>query len=264
MTKLWIEVIALGFIFWLEGLFPLFQDRTQRFRHAGRNLSMGAINGLLVGFLFSGITLQVIRMGQAKQWGILYVLGDSGWERGFVAILLFDLWMYLWHRANHRIPFLWRFHRTHHSDTEMDCTSALRFHFGEIAFSSVLRLLVIPLIGISYSELLIYEIILQPVIIFHHSNVSLPEKIDRIGRAVIVTPNMHRVHHSQIQTETDSNYSSIFSWWDRFAGTFKRRENTRAIVYGLAYLRELQWQSLAGMLRTPFTRFTKQQNQGEV
>jgi len=253
MTKLWIEVIVLGFIFWLEGIFPLFEERSQRICHAWPNLAMGAINGLLIGFLFSGITVQVIQTAQAKEWGILHMLGDSGWERGLAAILLFDLWMYLWHRANHRIPFLWRFHRTHHSDTELDSTSALRFHFGEIAFSSVLRLIVIPLIGISYIELLVYEILLQPVIIFHHSNVALPEKIDRILRAVIVTPNMHRVHHSQIQTETDSNYSSIFSWWDRLAGTFKRREDTKAIVFGLPYFREPQWQSFAGMLRTPFT-----------
>ena len=180
------------------------------------------------------------------------MLGDFGWERGLAAIVLFDLWMYLWHRANHRISFLWRFHRTHHSDTEMDSTSALRFHFGEIIFSSILRLLVIPLIGISYAELLTYEIILQPIIIFHHSNVALPEKLDRILRAVLVTPNMHRVHHSQIQNETDSNYSSIFSWWDRLAGTFKRREDTKTIVFGLTYFRELQWQSFVGMLRTPF------------
>ncbi len=214
---------------------------------------MGVINGLLMGLFFSGITMVVIHLTQANRWGFLHVLGDAGIERGVLAILLFDLWMYLWHRANHRISFLWRFHRTHHSDTEMDSTSALRFHFGEIVFSSILRLLVIPLIGISYAELLIYEIILQPIIIFHHSNIALPEKIDRVLRAVIVTPNMHRVHHSQIQTETDSNYSSIFSWWDRLAGTFKRREDTKAIVFGLTYFRKPQWQSFLGMLRTPFS-----------
>lgn len=262
--RLGIEVIVLGLIFWLEGIFPFFQKRQHRVLHAWRNLSMGVINGLLMGLLFSGITMVVIHLTQANRWGILNVLDDSGMERGLLAILLFDLWMYLWHRANHRISFLWRFHRTHHSDTEMDSTSALRFHFGEIVFSSILRLLVIPLIGISYAELLIYEIILQPIIIFHHSNIALPEKIDRILRAVIVTPNMHRVHHSQIQTETDSNYASIFSWWDRFAGTFKRRKDARVIVYGLAYFRELEWQSFKGMLRTPFISLTNPKNQEGV
>ena len=142
----------------------------------------------------------------------------------------------------------------HHSDLEVDATSALRFHTGEIVFSSLLRLTVIPLIGMQLIHLLIYEVCLQPIIIFHHSNVALPETVDRMIRAVIVTPNMHRVHHSQVREETDSNYSSIFSFWDRFIKSFRRRQDSRTLVYGLPYLQQEEWQNFWGLLKTPFTQ----------
>src|SRR5215813_5385924 len=118
------------------------------------------------------------------------------------AILLFDAWMYLWHRANHQLDFLWRFHRVHHSDPEMDVTTAIRFHAGEILISSALRLAVIPLLGITNRQLLVYEMLLLPVILFHHSNVLIPERLDAILRLVIVTPAIHRVHHSRLRAET--------------------------------------------------------------
>lgn len=250
--KIWVEVISIGLVFWLEGLFPLFQEREHRLRHALPNLGIGILNGFAISLLFSSVTLKVMHFAESRSWGLLHQLSLSSWTEGVIAFVLFDLWMYVWHRANHRIPFLWRFHRMHHSDLELDSTSALRFHTGEIILSSLVRLLVILLIGMKFIHLLIYELCLQPVIIFHHSNVALPEKIDRILRAVVVTPNMHRVHHSQIQNETDSNYSSIFSFWDRLIRSFRKREDTLTIVYGLPYLQEKEWQSFRGMIKTPF------------
>ncbi|MBI4115175.1 MAG: sterol desaturase family protein [Candidatus Omnitrophica bacterium] len=236
----------------MEGIFPLFQGRDDRFRHALPNLGIGVLNGLIISLLFSTVTLKVMHFAESRSWGLLHQLSLSSWIEGAFAFVLFDLWMYVWHVANHQIPFLWRFHRMHHSDLELDATSALRFHTGEIVFSSLLRLIVIPLIGMQFIQLLIYELCLQPIIIFHHSNVALPEKIDRIFRAIIVTPNMHRVHHSQIRSETDSNYSSIFSFWDRIVKSFHKRKDTRTLVYGLPYLQEKEWQSLLGMIKTPF------------
>jgi len=247
------EIVILCLVFGLEQLFPLFKGRKHRARHALSNLAMGALNGAASMLLFSSATIVVMSWAAANSFGLRYQWNLHPWLTSAIVFGLFDFWMYLWHRANHRLSFLWRFHRTHHSDIELDCTTALRFHFGEIAFSSLLRLLVIPLIGVRYYELLLYELILQPIIIFHHSNVALPEKIDRMLRVFIVTPNMHRIHHSQIQVETDSNYSSVFSLWDRLARTFKKRRDTSMIVYGLPYLREPGWQSLAGMLKTPFS-----------
>lgn len=250
--KFWVEVASLGLVFWLEGVLPLFQGRKNRIRHALPNLGIGVLNGLVISLLFSAVTLKAIQYGENQSWGLLRQIHWSPLTEGIFAFILFDFWMYVWHRANHQIPFLWRFHRMHHSDLELDCTSALRFHTGEIVLSSLLRLMIIPLIGMQFIHLLVYELCLQPVIIFHHSNVALPEKIDWIFRAVIVTPNMHRVHHSQVQEETDSNYSSVFSFWDRLSLSFRKRQDTRTLVYGLPYLQEPEWQSLWGMIKTPF------------
>lgn len=250
--KIGLEVFSLGLVFWLEGVFPLFQGRKNRLRHAVPNLGIGLLNGLVVSLVMTPPTLWGLDMAETYSWGLLYQFEGPPWVEGLAAFVLFDFWMYLWHRANHQIPFLWRFHRAHHSDLELDATSALRFHPGEIIFSSLLRMAVIPLIGMSFQQLLIYELLLQPVIIFHHSNVALPEGVDRVLRAVIVTPNMHRVHHSQQREETDSNYSSIFSFWDRIGRTFRKREDPLTLVYGLPYLQERRWQSFWGLLRTPF------------
>jgi sterol desaturase/sphingolipid hydroxylase (fatty acid hydroxylase superfamily) len=168
-----------------------------------------------------------------------------------VALLLFDAWMYLWHRANHAVPFLWRFHRMHHSDPAVDTTTALRFHVGEIVISTLLRLGVIPLLGMRLWQVILYETLLLPVIAFHHSNVALPTVWDRRLRWVIVSPNMHRVHHSDWQPETDSNFASIFSWWDRLGRSFRLRPDVRTLQYGLRELDGNQWQGLWGLLRTP-------------
>jgi sterol desaturase/sphingolipid hydroxylase (fatty acid hydroxylase superfamily) len=251
--KLWVEAISLGLVFWLEGVFPLFEGRRNRFRHAIPNLGIGILNGAVISLIFSAVTIHVIHEAARHSWGLLNQIYWNPWLEGIFAFILFDLWMYVWHRANHQIPFLWRFHRMHHSDLELNATSALRFHTGEIVFSSLLRLIVIPLIGMQFLHLLIYELCLQPVIIFHHSNIALPEKIDRVLRCLIVTPNMHRVHHSQEFDETNSNYSSIFSFWDRFIQSFRKRTDTQTLVYGLPYLQEKEWQNFWGLLKTPFT-----------
>jgi len=248
------EVIVLALIFWLEGIFPWFQGRKGRIHHALPNISMGIMNALVVSLLFSSFILAVIRWSEANSFGIIRWIPGPSWFLGILGFLLFDLWMYGWHYANHNISFLWRFHRVHHADHMLDATTALRFHLGEMIFSSVLRLAIIPLIGLSWIELLIYELCLNPIIIFHHSNVALPEKYDRILRAVIVTPNFHRVHHSQVVSETNSNYSSIFSWWDRLTRTFRKRQDTHTLNYGLSYLPEAQWQGFQGMLKLPFIK----------
>ncbi len=245
--------MLLGAVYWLEGVFPLFQGRgqRQRIRHAGINIAFGAVNGLVVSLVFSGVTLQVCEWSTLNGIGVLNWVGVSGWARGLCAFVLFDLWMYGWHRVNHEVPFFWRFHRMHHSDLEMDCSSAIRFHTGEIVLSSLARLAVVPALGIGWPELVLYELVIQPVIILHHSNIALPEYADRILRALIVTPNMHRVHHSQVRGETNSNYSTVLSVWDRAGRTFCKREDVTAIRFGLPEFLDAKWQSAAGMMRTP-------------
>ncbi|MHC4394034.1 MAG: sterol desaturase family protein [Planctomycetota bacterium] len=256
-VKLIAWACVLVVMFGFEGLFPHFKGRQNRIKHGFGNLIISIINRVVYGVLFAGLTLKVIDATQARSFGLVELVDIPVFVKGAAVFIIFDFWMYLWHRANHRILLLWRFHRMHHSDLQMDTTTALRFHPGEIIFSSLLRLGVFWLLGMNFIHLLIYEISLQPVILFHHSNVALPEKWDRFLRACIVTPNMHRVHHSQKWSETNSDYASIFSFWDRLFGTFRKRDDTLTIVFGLRILQEPKWQNLWGMLRTPFIRSGK-------
>jgi sterol desaturase/sphingolipid hydroxylase (fatty acid hydroxylase superfamily) len=248
---LWIaQVAAVAFLFWLESLVPLFaREPGRRVPHALHNISIALLNGLLT-IALSGVILLAVRWAE-QPFGLLHRLPLSGGMQLLAGFILFDLWMYLWHRMNHGLPFFWRFHRMHHSDTEMDVTTAMRFHAGELALSTLFRIAVIPLLGISLTNLLIYEIILHPVIYLHHSNVALPERLDRLLRLVVVSPNMHRVHHSDIPSETNSNYASVFSVWDRIGRTHRDRD-VRTIRYGLNLFREERWQKVPGMLATPF------------
>jgi rhodanese-related sulfurtransferase len=159
--------------------------------------------------------------------------------------------MYLWHRANHTHPFLWRFHRMHHSEPQLDATSALRFHPGEILLSGIARLVIVPLLGMSVPQLVVYESVLFPVIVLHHSNVRLPRWLDYGLLALIVTPAMHRVHHSRWRPETDSNYGSVFPYWDRLFRSFRLRDDARHVELGLDEFSDPQWQTVGGLLRTP-------------
>jgi sterol desaturase/sphingolipid hydroxylase (fatty acid hydroxylase superfamily) len=165
---------------------------------------------------------------------------------------MFDGLLYLMHRANHKFGILWRFHRVHHSDPEMDTTTAMRFHTGEVLISSALRLAVIPLMGFTLWHLLVYELLMLPVIMFHHSNVRFPEKVDRWLRALVVSPALHRVHHSRARVETDSNYSIIFSFWDRIGGTLQLRKDGRPVDFGLDEYDGEEWQRVSGLLTNPF------------
>jgi sterol desaturase/sphingolipid hydroxylase (fatty acid hydroxylase superfamily) len=246
-----VAVASLLILWLLEASVPFFADRPHRLRHDFRNLAVGAINLALSSLVFAALIAAVTGWAHAAGFGLLNLLEAPGWLELLLALILFDGWMYGWHRANHRLPFLWRFHRMHHSDPEVDASTALRFHFGEIAISSALRLAVIPLLGMQLWQVLLYETILLPVIAFHHSNVALPERWDRWLRAVIVSPNMHRVHHSDWQPETDSNFASIFSWWDRLAGTFRQRPDPRTLRLGLREFDSPKWQAFWGLLRTP-------------
>jgi len=249
--KTLVEIVALALIFSFESFFPLFPRRRERIRHAARNVSLGLLNLFVVSLFFSSLLALDAAWARTRSMGLLPLLSFFPWIETLLVFVLFDFWMYLFHRANHQIPFLWRFHRTHHSDNQVDVTTALRFHTGEIVISSLFKLVLIPLLGMSLGQLLLYETCLQPVILFHHSNVALPEKWDQWMRLVIVSPNMHRVHHSQIRSETDSNYSSIFSFWDRIARTFRRRKDPRTLEYGLPEFPESRWQTFRGMLKTP-------------
>jgi len=242
-------------LFTYEQYRPYFQQRKRHAQHSARNLFLAAINATI------STLFLVIAISYASQWalennfGILNQLNIPTIYTYLIAILLIDSWQYVWHRMNHVIPLLWKFHQVHHSDKEMDASTGLRFHPIEIIYSNTIRIAIIPLAGIQLEHLIAYEIILLPVILFHHSNIKINENLDKLLRIIIVTPHMHRLHHSDIQKETDSNYSSIFSIWDRLFNSFTMRsiENEFALGLGEKYSAK-EWNSFKGMMAIPFRK----------
>ena len=208
-------------------------------RHAVRNLSLGLLNALALGLLAAPLITQVALRSEEAGFGLLRLFPLPPMVATIGAILLFDGWMYLWHRANHTIPFLWSLHRIHHADREMDVTTAVRFHTGEALISLGLRLLLVVMLGLSLPQILLYDTLLIVVIFLHHSNINFPIWLDQFLRIVITTPALHRVHHSVITSETNSNFGSVFSFWDRIANTFRLRDDMSLIIYGVEISEEI-------------------------
>lgn len=254
-TKNAIVVATLVALWVAESIAPMFAGRHRRVSHGAANVLLGAINAI-VGYVVFGAALLVATQWSSKNSiGLLHHMPNETptWVRFLIGLVLIDLWMYLWHRLNHTIPFLWRFHGVHHADREMDATTAVRFHTGEIVLSGTARLIVLPALGVSLPMLLIYELILLPVILFHHSNVRIAGTTDGMLRPIIVTPWMHWVHHSMRMEETNSNYGSVLSLWDRLFKTFRLRTNPGEVQLGLSDdASEESWRSISGMLIRPF------------
>lgn len=247
-------IASLFVLIWVaETMLPFAQGRKQRLRHAARNLTLAGGNALVTASLSAFLLVSVASWAEAANFGLLRLVALPPLLASFIAIVLLDAWMYLWHRANHELPFLWCFHRVHHSDTEMDVTSALRFHTGEILLSGLLRAAVIPLLGLSLPQVLLYDALMLPVILFHHSNINVPEWLDRAMRTLITSPTLHRIHHSRLMSEANSNYGTIFSFWDRLASTLRLRKDGSRVELGVQGFEGEHWQNLRGLLLTPFS-----------
>jgi len=186
--------------------------------------------------------------------GLLYLLNLPPSACGIIAFLLMDLVFYYWHLLNHKIPFLWRFHNVHHIDPDMDVSTAFRFHFGEIGLSTVFRVIQISIIGISPAAFMIYDLCFIANTIFQHSNIKLPIKFERILNKIIVTPRMHGIHHSQIKNETNSNYSTVFSWWDVIHKTIRLNIPQNKIKIGVPAYSMPGDNSIINVLILPFKK----------
>lgn len=235
-----LAVICLALLFAWEtaspymALFALGRDGwLRRGRHALINLAIGIVNALVTGIVFAALWLATTTWGAEHHVGFLRWIPFPEWVGWFLAVLLLDAWTYAWHRINHVVPLFWRFHKLHHSDKAMDVTTASRFHVVEITLSSLLRVPVLLLVGCSIEQLAVYELLLFGVVQFHHANIGLSPALDRMLRTVIVTPGLHKVHHSVVRKECDSNFSSLFSWWDRLFGTLRISRDPKSIRFGV-------------------------------
>jgi sterol desaturase/sphingolipid hydroxylase (fatty acid hydroxylase superfamily) len=204
----------------------------ERGRHAGWNLGLGLFNAIVVALLFAGAWTATMAWTARHGWGLLPVVAAPPWLRWPLAILLLDAWTYTWHRLNHVVPWLWRFHRLHHSDTQVDVTTANRFHLVEIALSGGLRLPVLAVIGCHLEELALYEILFFACVQFHHANIALPPALDRALSWFVVTPFTHKVHHSIAAADANTNFSSLLTIWDRLGRTWRRVPEPRSLRFG--------------------------------
>lgn len=251
LTRPVVAAAVLAVLWIAEGVAPMFLGRTRRAAHAARHIALAAINAGVLAVVFAGATLAVSAWAAARGFGLLRLVELPAWAYWLLALVLIDLWQFLWHRLNHRVPLLWRFHAVHHSDAEIDASSGVRFHAGEIVLSGLARLAVLPAIGAAVEHVALYELFVTPIVLFHHSNIRVPRRLDRVLRLVIVTPWMHWVHHSRLQPETDSNYASGLSVWDRLFGTFRLRDDPRTISLGLDGYDGERSRTLTGMFLSP-------------
>ncbi len=247
-----IFVVLLGSLLSLETLRPSV-NVALGWRREGVNLALGAINILVLRLAFPWLAVDLAMTLQAHSWGLLAVLEGPQWLTVPVGFLLLDLSVYWQHRAFHWLPVLWRFHRVHHCDPGVSTTTALRFHPGEAVLSMVLKLLVILLIGAPPLAVLLFEVALSSGALFSHANVRLSARLDRFLGAVIVTPDMHRVHHSVKPDETNSNYGFFLAVWDRMFNTRRYVEDVAQVEIGLTDYREQSHQRLPALLRNPFS-----------
>jgi sterol desaturase/sphingolipid hydroxylase (fatty acid hydroxylase superfamily)/rhodanese-related sulfurtransferase len=249
-------LILLAFFLAWESFAPFFdwfrKHPRQRTAHGLRNIALGLLNTLVIVLVFVRLWMAATNWAAEHDIGLLNWLGAFGWQRTVLTVLLLDAWTWSWHWLNHHVSLFWWFHRTHHTELRMDVTSANRFHLGEIVGSSLLRIPLFILLGIHLKDLLVYETLLFAVVQFHHANIRVPWAVESWLRWIIVTPNMHRVHHSQDMEESNSNFASLLSIWDVMFNTWAWRRNPHEIRYGLTGCEAEERHTLKGMLRTPF------------
>lgn len=239
---------------WLERRRPLRRTVESRGRHLVRNLAVAALTAVAVQVAELPAILPLAALVERRGWGLLGVVAWPVWVEVAVALLAFDYTLYLWHVLTHRVPFLWRFHVVHHVDLDLDASTALRFHFGEILVSIGWRAVQVVVIGASPLAFTTWQTALLLSTMFHHANVALPVGVERVLVRVLVTPRMHGIHHSTVRSETDSNWSSGLTLWDRLHGTLGLNVPQEAITIGVPAYRDPTEVTLPHIVAMPFVR----------
>ncbi|HVS11957.1 MAG TPA: sterol desaturase family protein [Planctomycetota bacterium] len=245
---------AFALLTWLETRRQLRVATRDKLRRVLRNLGTGALAAAVVAPLQSVALAPLAARLEGGRIGLLYPLGLPPWLHVLAAVLLLDWSLWVWHWLNHVVPFLWRFHLVHHVDQDLDASTALRFHFGELALSIPYRALQIAAIGVPASALGLWSAALFVSILFHHSNLRLPLAVERWLVRLVVTPRMHGIHHSTVRSERDTNYSSLLSVWDRLHGTTLLAVPQREVRIGVPPLLEAEQVTFGRITLLPFGR----------
>lgn len=237
-----------------EALAPLRPTVESKLRRIVRNLSAGGVSLALMSLVQAPLLQPVAAWIVRDRVGLLQMIDWPPWAETLLAIVLLDYTLWWWHWANHRVPFLWRFHLVHHVDRDLDASTALRFHFGELALSIPVRAAQMIVFGVDPFNLWLWQTILFGSILFHHANVRLPLSFERALARLIVTPRMHGIHHSDREEETNSNWSSLLSVWDFVHRTFRLDAPDERVVIGVPAYRARGDVTLGKLLTMPFRR----------
>ena len=243
---------AFGLLAWLERRRPLRRAVEDKLRREGRNLAVAAIGAATLQLAERPLVEQTAMLVERRRWGLLKLARLPTWLDTALAVMLMDYTLYLWHVLTHRVPFLWRFHVVHHVDLDLDASTALRFHFAELALSVPWRTAQILIIGVSPRALSAWQRFLFLSIIFHHSNVRLPVGAERTLNRLVVTPRMHGIHHSMAREETNSNWSSGLTVWDWLHKTLRLNVPQSEITIGVPAYRQPVEVELPKILIMPF------------
>ncbi len=243
---------AFGLLWFLERRRPLRREVEPKLRRTARNLAVAGAATAALQLVERPVTQPLTALVEKHSWGLLKRVRLPKWMEVTLAVVLLDYTLYVWHVLTHRVPFLWRFHVTHHADLDLDASTGLRFHFGELSLSTGWRAGQIVLIGVSPLSLSIWQTFLLLSILFHHSNVQLPIEVERKLNRLFVTPRMHGIHHSNIREETNANWSSGLTVWDWLHGTLRLNVPQERITIGVPAYREPKEVELFEVLKMPF------------
>ncbi|MBW1705659.1 MAG: sterol desaturase family protein [Deltaproteobacteria bacterium] len=245
---------VLLFFLSLELLVPYRPGSVSKVKRWINNLALTLFNSILLNLIFSAAIVFTATYVQTHKMGVLNMVAAPMWLKILVTIAFMDFMLYVWHLLNHEMPLLWRFHRVHHSDLNMDVSSATRFHIGELAISAVIKISLIFFLGASPMGVLIFESVLVLCAQFHHSSLKVPKSFETLWWILFVPPSMHRIHHSVKIKERNSNYGTIFSLWDRILGTLITNVDQNEIRIGVGAYQKPDKLNFHQLLVMPFTR----------
>ena len=222
------------------------------------NLGLVVVDSIVVRLVFPLLAVGLAIIAEDRAWGLLNAIDVPGWLAVLVAVLILDFAIYLQHVLFHAVPAFWRLHRVHHADLEFDLTTGLRFHPIEIILSMIWKMAFVAALGAPPIAVLVFEVVLNATSIFNHSNIALPRGVDAVLRLFLVTPDMHRVHHSVHVRETNSNFGFNLPWWDRLFGTYNAqpRDGHKEMTIGIEQFRTTDDLRLDRMLVQPFVEST--------
>jgi sterol desaturase/sphingolipid hydroxylase (fatty acid hydroxylase superfamily) len=248
---------AFVFFFIMESISQLRVRKEKRIKRAMINGALAIPGSIALRLLLLPAMVWIAYKNQEWRIGLNYLYELPSWAEGAIAFFLLDYTNYLWHILNHKVPLLWRFHIVHHTDIDLDVTTAIRFHAGEMITSVFYRGFAVFVIGASPTLVLVYEIVFEVATQFHHSNWKLPLRLETVLNTFFVTPRMHGIHHSIIRKETDSNYSVIFSFWDRIHRTVSLDIAQNEITTGVPVYSNPNELTVGYLLKLPFTKIRK-------